>query len=82
MADGSLAGSTLTMDDAFRNLVRGCGLDVERAVAATSTEPARLLGLADRGGAVREGLAADLVVLDEQLRLRGVLKHGQWVQHA
>lgn len=82
LADGSLAGSTLTMDDAFRNLVRGCGLDVERAVAATSTEPARLLGLADRVGAVREGLAADLVVLDEQLRLRGVLKHGQWVQHA
>lgn len=82
LADGSLAGSTLTMDDAFRNLVRGCGLDVERAVAATSTGPARLLGLADRVGAVREGLAADLVVLDAQLRLRGVLKHGQWVQHA
>lgn len=80
LADGSLAGSTLTMDDAFRNLVRGCGLDVEHAVAATSTGPARLLGLADRVGAVREGLAADLVVLDEQLRLRDVLKGGERVR--
>ena len=79
LADGSLAGSTLTMDGAFRNLVRGCGLDVEHAVAATSTGPARLLGLADRVGAVREGLAADLVVLDEQLGLRGVLKDGEWL---
>lgn len=77
--DGSLAGSTLTMDEAFRNLVRGCGLDVEHAVAATSTGPARLLGLAGRVGGIREGLAADLVVLDEQLRLRGVLKDGEWV---
>ncbi|GAA4865751.1 N-acetylglucosamine-6-phosphate deacetylase [Saccharopolyspora cebuensis] len=78
LADGSLAGSTLTMDVAFRNLVEVCGLSVPEAVAAASTRPAALLGAADRVGAIRPGLAADLVVLDEDLRLEGVLKDGSW----
>ncbi|GAA4854251.1 N-acetylglucosamine-6-phosphate deacetylase [Saccharopolyspora rosea] len=78
LADGSLAGSTLTMDVAFRNMVTCCGLSVPEAVAASSTRPAALLGLADRVGAVRCGLAADLVVLDADLRLTGVIKDGAW----
>jgi N-acetylglucosamine-6-phosphate deacetylase len=79
MADGSLAGSTLTMDAAFRNFVTDCGLTVPDAVAATSTQPAALLGLSDRIGAIRPGLAADLVVLDSDLRLDRVMKNGSWV---
>ena len=79
LADGSLAGSTLTMDTAFRNMVVGCGLTVERAVAASSTKPAEVLGLSDRLGAIRPGLAADLVVLDADLRLRRVMKDGEWI---
>lgn len=79
LADGSLAGSTLTMDAAFRNLVTGCGLGIEDAVAATSTRPAELLGMADQVGALRAGLAADLVTLDEDLRLRAVMKDGSWL---
>jgi len=79
MADGSLAGSTLTMDTAFRNFVIDCGLTVPDAVAATSARPAALLGLSDRIGAIRPGLAADLVVLDSDLRLDRVMKDGSWV---
>ncbi|WP_344685458.1 N-acetylglucosamine-6-phosphate deacetylase [Saccharopolyspora taberi] len=78
LADGSLAGSTLTMDAAFRNLVE-CGLPVADAVHAASTRPAELLGMADRIGAIRPGLAADLVVLDDDLSLHAVMKDGRWV---
>jgi N-acetylglucosamine-6-phosphate deacetylase len=77
--NGSLAGSTLTMDTAFRNLVCGVRLDVLDAVRATSGKPAELLGIADRTGSLRAGLAADLVVLDDGLRPVKVLRQGKWV---
>ncbi|OXM70180.1 MULTISPECIES: N-acetylglucosamine-6-phosphate deacetylase [Amycolatopsis] len=76
---GSLAGSTLTMDAAFRNLVKGAGLSIPDAVRATSGRPAELLGLADRLGSLRTGLAADLVVLDADLRPQRVLRQGTWI---
>lgn len=79
LADGSLAGSTLTMDAAFRNLVHGCGVPVTDAVVATATKPAALLGLSEQVGAIRSGLAADLVVLDDELRPRRVMKAGSWI---
>lgn len=79
LADGSLAGSTLTMDSALRNLVRTCGLTMSEAVSATSATPARLLGVDDHVGALRAGLDADLVVLDADLRVRHVMKTGSWV---
>ncbi|CAL9666208.1 N-acetylglucosamine-6-phosphate deacetylase [Actinosynnema sp. ALI-1.44] len=74
----SLAGSTLTMDAAFRNAVQSCGLTVEEAVRATATRPARLLGV--EAGEVRAGLAADLVVLDDEFRPREVMARGEWVK--
>jgi N-acetylglucosamine-6-phosphate deacetylase len=76
---GSLAGSTLTMDVAFRNFVRDAGLSLPDAVRATSGRPAELLGLADHTGSLRAGLAADLVVLDDDLRPTRVLRRGEWV---
>ncbi|GAA2335551.1 N-acetylglucosamine-6-phosphate deacetylase [Saccharopolyspora halophila] len=76
LSDGSLAGSTLTMDVAFANLVRSCGLSVPAAVAATATNPARLLGLSGRVGSISPGATADLVVLDQNLTLRTVLRAG------
>jgi N-acetylglucosamine-6-phosphate deacetylase len=77
LADGTIAGSVLTMDLAFRNLVDlGCGL-VE-AVRAASTAPARLAG--HDGGSLTPGSPADVVVLDdalmpEQVLVRGVEAH-------
>lgn len=78
LADGSLAGSTLTMDAAFRNLVRSCGLSVPAAVAATSTNPARRLGLTDVGE-IRPSAEANMVVLDDDLDLHGVMHGGRWL---
>lgn len=62
LTDGTLAGSTLTMDRAVSNVVTHAGIGIELAVEAASTTPARLLGLNDRG-AISAGRRADLVAL-------------------
>lgn len=80
LAEGdSIAGSTLTMDAAFRFAVTQAGFSMVDAAAAAATNPARLLGLADRTGALVEGLDADLVVLDPDLTLHSVMARGSWV---
>ena len=76
---GTLAGSTLTMDGAVANAVRFLGLDVAEAVTLASANPARLLGLEDRTGAIAPGLDADLAVLDDDLRAVGTVVAGEWV---
>ena len=76
-ATGSLAGSTLTMNAAVRRAVRDCGLPIEVAAAAASTNPARLLGIDGRCGAIATGLDADLVVLDDELQVVSVIAGGE-----
>ena len=65
LADGTLAGSVLTLDQAVRNLV-ACGAGLEQAVHAAATAPARLLGRGDLG-VLRPGAPAHLTVLDGEL---------------
>ncbi len=74
---GAIAGSTATMAAVVRHAV-AAGVPVPEAAAAASTNPARVLGLGDRTGALRPGLAADLVVCDDEFRLTGVMRHGRW----
>ncbi|UBU14401.1 N-acetylglucosamine-6-phosphate deacetylase [Nonomuraea gerenzanensis] len=76
---GSIAGSTLTMDVAFRRGVQELGMSLPDAVQVASLTPARLLGLADRIGSIAVGKAADLVVLSDSLEVDGVLKDGVWI---
>jgi N-acetylglucosamine-6-phosphate deacetylase len=69
LADGTLAGSVLSMSAALRNVLEftGCGLgDALRMVAEN---PARVLGLFDRKGSIEVGKDADVVVLDEDLNV-------------
>ncbi len=76
---GAIAGSTATMALVVRHALRNVGLAVSDVAAAASTTPARILGFAGRTGALRPGLAADLVVLDEDLRLTSVMARGEWI---
>jgi N-acetylglucosamine-6-phosphate deacetylase len=76
LVDGTLAGSTLSMDGAARNIV-GLGVPVERAVEMASTIPAGALGLTDRGR-IATGMRADLVALDpDSLAVREVWLAGE-----
>ncbi|MBQ1119184.1 N-acetylglucosamine-6-phosphate deacetylase [Streptomyces sp. B15] len=76
---GSIAGSTLTLDQAFKRAVTVDGLSVDDTVTALSTNPARLLGVADRVGSLEPGKLADLVVLDEGFNPTAVMRQGSWV---
>ncbi|MEV6292212.1 N-acetylglucosamine-6-phosphate deacetylase [Streptomyces sp. NPDC051896] len=76
---GSIAGSTLTLDRAFKRAVTIDRLPVEDAVQALSVNPARLLGLSDRIGSLEPGKDADLVVLDADFDVKGVMRQGEWV---
>ncbi len=68
LEDGTLAGSIITMDQAFRMLVLEAGLPIEVAVRMCSTTPADQLGLPSQGR-LAAGAFADLVVLDAGLRV-------------
>ncbi|MCV7424702.1 N-acetylglucosamine-6-phosphate deacetylase [Mycobacterium yunnanensis] len=77
----TIAGSTATMDVVFRFAVHHSGLPrdeaLELAVRQASLNPARALGLPADG--LGPGAKADAVVLDSELRVVGVLRHGRWV---
>ena len=81
LPDGTLAGSTLTMDQALRNLVNEIGLDLADASRRVSTFAADFLGLTDRGRLV-ENAWADLVILDRDLKLQEVFIEGIAIGHA
>ena len=66
--DGTLAGSTATMDGVFRNLVDQVGLTLVEAAVLCATTPACELGLTGHG-VIAEGAMADVVVLDRDLRV-------------
>jgi N-acetylglucosamine-6-phosphate deacetylase len=79
LVDGrTIAGSTLTMDAALRRAVLEVGIPIQDAVAAVSTTPARVIGIAERTGSIEPGKAADLVVLDDDLEVVAVLAAGRW----
>ncbi len=71
----SLAGSTLTMDAAYRNAL-GCGLSFGAASRAASLNPARVLGLDAEIGSIEPGKRANLVVLDGDLDVAAVIVDG------
>lgn len=80
LADGTLAGSTLTMDQALRNLVEALGLDLRDASRRVATHAADYLGLPERGR-LAPGAWADAVVLDRDLQLQDVFTEGVSVEH-
>lgn len=63
VSNQKLAGSTLTISQAFTNLIKHCGLSLEQAVHATATQPAKAFGLRDRGS-IAVGMRADLLSYD------------------
>lgn len=75
LADGTLAGSVLTMDQALRNFV-SIGLDLADASRRVSLYPAQYLGMSDRG-MLAQGCWADAVVLDRALLVRTVYVEGE-----
>ena len=81
LADGTLAGSTVTLDQALRNLVDTLGLALHDASRRVSTHAADYLGLTDRGR-LSTGSWADIVVLNRDLHIQNVFVEGNSIDHA
>jgi N-acetylglucosamine-6-phosphate deacetylase len=78
-SEGKLAGSTLTLDRALRNIV-GLGVPLAAVVRMLTLNPATLLGIEFKKGALRTGADADILLLDEGLQLTNVWVRGVPVQ--
>ncbi|MBI5714286.1 MAG: N-acetylglucosamine-6-phosphate deacetylase [Chloroflexi bacterium] len=78
LADGTLAGSILKMDQAVRNMIEFTGCSLAEAVNMASRTPATLLGL-NRKGRIAEGCDADIVILDKELNVQKTFVAGKMV---
>jgi N-acetylglucosamine-6-phosphate deacetylase len=76
LADGTLAGSIISMLDGVRLLVREVGVPLAEAAVMAATNPAAVLTLRDRGRLVQR-TRADLIILNRALELRGVFVAGR-----
>lgn len=82
LPDGTLAGSTLSMERALRNLIAATGHPLEVVWPCSSLNAARALHLADRKGSIEAGKDADLVLLDAALEVRMTVAEGRIVYEA
>nr|WP_117149013.1 N-acetylglucosamine-6-phosphate deacetylase [Paraliobacillus zengyii] len=76
LADGTLAGSVLTMAQAFKNIITFTNCEIEDAIKMSSTTPAKELNVYNRKGSISTGKDADIVILDEQLDITMTLCRG------
>ena len=79
LPDGTLAGSKLTMDGAFRTLIQKMGASLVDAAYVCATSQARQLGLT-RTGEIAEGMVADLAVLTKDLKVAATVISGNLQQ--
>jgi len=78
-SEGKLAGSTLTLDRALRNIVQ-LGIPLADAVGMLTLNPATLLGIEFKKGALRTGADADIILLNQALEITEVWARGILVQ--
>ena len=77
LADGTLAGSVLTMHQALRNMLAMTHVSLQEAVRMLTLNPAQAAGHAARKGMLRAGYDADLLIFDTSLILQATLCRGQ-----
>lgn len=82
LADGTLAGSVLRMNDAVKNMVTKCGVDFCTAVDFASANPARNLGIFDKVGSIEEGKNASFAVLDKDFNVLMTIRDGEIIYKA
>jgi N-acetylglucosamine-6-phosphate deacetylase len=76
--DGAIAGSTLSLWEAVRNLQSFAGASIEEAIYAATMAPAREIGLEREIGSIEIGKRADLLVLDDRDTVSRILCGGWW----
>ena len=82
LPDGTLAGSTLTLDVALKNLMAATGLPLEDVWQASSLNAARLTGWAHRKGSLEIGKDADIALVDDDISVQTTIAEGRIVYQA
>lgn len=77
--NGTIAGSTLTMDNAVENYMEFAGTSLPEAVRSATLTPAELIGINDRKGSIEIGKDADFAVLDKDLEVQKAIINGEVV---
>jgi N-acetylglucosamine-6-phosphate deacetylase len=82
LPDGTLSGSTLTMDRALRNFIQATGEPLARVWQASSLNAARSIHITDRKGSLEVGKDADIVLVDEDINVYLTMAEGRVVYRA
>ena len=76
VSNGALAGSATNLLDCMRVAVKEMGIPLETAIACATVNPAKSLGEYDRYGSIAKGKKGNVVLLDQELNLKAVVKDG------
>lgn len=76
--EGNLAGSTLTLDTAMKNMV-SIGFTISDVIKFLSENPARALGVDDRKGFIKDGFDADFIIMDDSFNVCKTFVKGKCV---
>ena len=79
LEDGTLAGSTLTMDRALANIIKATGRPLGEMIQSASLVPAQAIHLEDHKGQLRKGWDADLILVDQNLQVKLTMAEGNVV---
>ncbi len=77
LADGTITGSVLTMDQALRNVLLMTNVSLQQAVGMLTLNPARSAQVAQRKGLLKSGYDADLTIFDQSMTLQATLCCGK-----
>lgn len=77
LQDGTIAGSATNLMDCIRFAVKEVGIPLETAIKCATVNPAKSIGVFDKYGSLDVGKAADFVLLDKDLNLKGVYVNGK-----
>lgn len=78
IANGSLAGSTLTLDQAIRNTMEFTGLPFHSVLQMASSTPAAAMGISGTKGSIKIGYDADLTFFDKEYQVSATMVHGEF----
>lgn len=82
LADGTIAGSVLKLNNAVRNVLNHTSLPVYEVFKMASLNPATAIRVADRIGSLEEGKDADIIIVDENISVIKTIKKGRTVYEA
>ena len=77
LPNGILSGSALTMLQAVKNGIEKVGITLPEALRMASLYPAKLVGLENKYGSIKNGTHADFILLDDQLNLKQLIINGE-----